>query len=284
MARTLRYELESVSPSEIADQLYCEYKVHLSHLHPEVEVGLAAQELGEAGHSGLMSVAKPISRPEIDKAVEEGRHLAVCEWTLEGVYQGVKLRGEPDYFEFEGKQGLLLLDFKFTRSQRLFRGQEFQAEVYSILAGLAGFSTDELFCGVVRFPHQLTGANRDEVVRAKAEMLRKFQADGTLFKVQDRCAREREEMLARGFSKRVAEDAGWEVHLARFDRPRAEAALDDALGFWLKEREPVPESRIRNKCRACAYNAAGLCRYALAEADPTFRVRREPDGKVLVSR
>jgi hypothetical protein len=284
MARTLRYELECVNPSEIADQLYCEYKVHLSHLHPEVEVGLAAQELGEAGHSGLMSVAEPISQLQIEKAVREGRHLAVCEWTLEGVYKGVKMRGQPDYFEFEGKQGLLLLDFKFTRSQRLFRGQEFQAEVYSVLAGLAGFSTGALLCGVVRFPHQLSGASRNETAQAKADMLRKFQADGTLFKVQDRCAREREEMLRRGFTRRVAEDDGWEVHLARFDRGRAEAALDDALGFWLQEREPIPEGRYRNKCKACAYNAAGLCGYALMAPDPSFQVRREPDGKVLVSR
>jgi hypothetical protein len=37
---TLRHGLTYLWPSEIADQWYCEYKVHLKRLHPEVRIEL----------------------------------------------------------------------------------------------------------------------------------------------------------------------------------------------------------------------------------------------------
>ena len=92
----LRYELPYVSPSAVADQMYCEYKVHLAHTHPEVIVAVEAIEAGEQGHASLVADAEPITPEEIEKAVAAGRQLVVCEWTLEGIVHDVTLRGRPD--------------------------------------------------------------------------------------------------------------------------------------------------------------------------------------------
>ena len=47
MAEKLRHGLNYLWPSEIAEQYYCEYKVHLKRIHPEVRVDLPPLELGE---------------------------------------------------------------------------------------------------------------------------------------------------------------------------------------------------------------------------------------------
>ena len=62
-AGTLRHGLTYLWPSEIAEQYYCEYKVHLKRLHPEVRVDLPPLELGEV--SPRPSSAKPSRSPPL---------------------------------------------------------------------------------------------------------------------------------------------------------------------------------------------------------------------------
>jgi len=159
VAAELRHGLEVLWPSELADQYYCEYKVHLKHTHPEVEVESPALEVGTAGHEGLASVAQPISRAEIAEAIRTGKRLALCEWTLEGEVEQVRLRGRPDYLAFEGTNAELVLEFKFARFQRPFRSQEVQAAVYGLLAEKMGFSCEGLCYGIVRLPPQPRAAH-----------------------------------------------------------------------------------------------------------------------------
>ena len=99
----LRHGLEVLWPSELADQFYCEYKVDLKQLHPEVQIDTPALELGEASHAALMSHAEPVTPAEIEQSVRAGKKLAICEWALEGHFHGVPIRGRPDFFAFEGK-------------------------------------------------------------------------------------------------------------------------------------------------------------------------------------
>src|SRR5205085_7974602 len=102
MSAKLRYDLTHLWPSEIGEQLYCEYKVHLRRTHPEVLLDLPSLEQGEESHAALGSQAVPITREEIERSIKEGKKLALCEWTLEGVFREVPIRGRPDVFSFEG--------------------------------------------------------------------------------------------------------------------------------------------------------------------------------------
>jgi hypothetical protein len=97
--RPLRHGLTCLWPSEIADQSYCEYKVHLKRLHPEVRIELSSLELGEANHTALVSQVEPITPAEIEQSIRTGKKLAICEWVLEGCFHGVRIRGRPDVID-----------------------------------------------------------------------------------------------------------------------------------------------------------------------------------------
>jgi hypothetical protein len=79
-AEALRHGLTCLWPSEIAQQYYCEYKVHLKRLHPEVQIELPALELGEVSHAALASQAEPITPAEVEQSIRTGKKVALCEW------------------------------------------------------------------------------------------------------------------------------------------------------------------------------------------------------------
>src|SRR6184192_4173342 len=113
MSAKLRYDLTHLWPSEIGEQLYCEYKVHLRRTHPEVRLDLPSLEQGEESHAALAAQAAPVSREEVERSIREGKRLALCEWNLEATFRDVLTRGRPDFFAFEGRAARLALDFKF---------------------------------------------------------------------------------------------------------------------------------------------------------------------------
>ena len=281
MSRTLRYDLTQLWPSEVGDQLYCEYKVHLRHTHPEVRLELLSLEQGEESHAALASQAVPVTREEVERSIKEGKKLALCEWTLEGVFREVLIRGRPDFFAFEGDRARSTLDFKFSAADRPFRSQEVQALVYAFLAESTGFEASELCYGIVLFPRPFRAATPQEGARVKDEKLRALQADGTLVAISERCEAARASLVGTRLHRTVVEGDRWKAFLYRYDRTQAEKELGWALDFWLGAREPIPERRYPRKCVACPFNAANLCEHALESADPRFVVERKPEGTFI---
>lgn len=282
MPEKIRYELTQLWPSEIADQLYCEYKVHLRRTHPEVQLDSLSLDWGEANHAALAAQAAPITEAEIEKSIREGKKLALCEWTLEGVFRDVTLRGRPDFFAFEGKNAQLLLDFKFSGGDRPYRSQEMQAALYALLAESMGFATADLCYGIVLFPRHGGRSSLEDAVRAKEQRLRSLQADGTLATLYQAGDKAHRAMLSGRGRRSAVEGAGWTLFLYRYDHSAAEKDLNWALDFWLGQREPLPEKRYPRKCAACPYNAVGLCEHALTSADARFSVQRGPEDKITV--
>lgn len=279
MSTPLRYGLPCVWPSAIADQFYCEYKVHLANEHPEVRPWLPALVLGDEGHAALEAEAVPISEAEVQQAVRDGKTLAVCEWALEASLDGVPVRGRPDLIHFQGHDAQLLLDFKFgDPSHRPFLNQIVQLEVYALLLEGVGFRIDDLVMGVVRLPRPAEG------FEGKDAFLAGLAHSGTLPALHRQAMLERAALLDRGWRERSVPGAGWTTYLYRFDRVQAQRHLGWALPFWRGQREPEPERERPNKCRACPYNAVHLCPHALADADPAFRIQPLPDGQILVTR
>ena len=283
----LRYGLQYLWPSEIAEQFYCEYKVHLHRLHPEVRLEMAPLERGEASHAALAGQAEPVTAAQIEEAIQAGKQLALCEWVLEGTFAGVRIRGRPDVFAFAGKTARLVLDFKFSAGQRPFRDQAVQAETYAVLAASVGFAADELCFGIVLFP--TSGLTGREAARAKEDMLRMLNEQGALARVYERCEQARQQLLRGQMVSIAVAGVGWKAFLYRYDPARAARNLRWALDFWLGERGPLPVGELPwdrwpRKCFACPFNAAGLCEYALQAPDPAFTVQRRPDGTVFVFR
>jgi hypothetical protein len=284
---TLRHGLTFLRPSEIAEQFYCEYKVHLKRIHPEVRIELPVLEAGEANHGVLASQAKPVTQAELEEAIRTGKKSAICEWALEGAFQGVTIRGRPDFLALEGKSARLVLEFKFTRGRRPFRDQRAQAEVYALLTDSMGFATSGLCFGIVMFP----SADRfgGDAIRAKADLLHSLNENGGLSSIHERCEEARVGLLKSGKKELVISCDGWKAFLYRYDRTEAEENLTWALGYWREEREPLPVGRLPwdnwpRKCGSCPLNAVGHCEHALQRPDPSFNLQRCPDGRISVSR
>jgi len=284
MTEGLRYGLAYLCPSEIAGQFYCEYQVHLKRTHPEVDMQLKSLERGDVSHTSLVSQVPPITKAELEKTIQTGNRLAMCEWTLEGQFEGVRIRGRPDLFGFEGKKGLLLLDFKFGGGKQPFRHQEVQAETYVLLTESMGFSAEELCFGIVMFPGLRMKGSLSDMAQDKSARLQLFQTDGTLQRIYERCQQDRLELLKSGTKTLTVEADFWKVFLYRYDRLKAEKDLSWALGFWRSEREPIPVKRTPRKCFSCPFNAAALCQHALQAPDPKFEIQRRQDGRIIVAR
>jgi hypothetical protein len=282
--KKLRHGLNYLWPSEIADQFYCEYKVHLKRLHPEVQIDLPSLELGEVSHAALVSQSEPITAVEIEKSIRTNKKVAICEWMLEGCFQNVTIRGRPDFFAFEGMNALLLLDFKFSAARKPFRDHEVQAEIYALLAESMKFSTEQLCFGIVIFPSAALGSSLRDAALTKAAMLRSFTDDGILQKIYEQCEQARKMLLVGQAMTTTIESDACKTFLFRYDPKKAERNLNWALQYWLDEREPIPEKHFPRKCFACSVNAAGLCEHALQIPDHRFKVQRHSNGQVLVYR
>jgi hypothetical protein len=284
MGSTLRHGLDCLWPSEIADQWYCEHKVHLQRLHPELRYESRLLESGEARHADLAAQAEPVTPAQVEQAVREGKRLALCEWVLEGRYRGVPIRGRPDFLALEGRKATLLLEFKFSRARSPFRNQEVQADIYGFLAEGAGFSAQELYVGVVLFPPDGRVVGPREAARSKDKVLKRLNKKGTLQEIHDRCLEAGGRLLQGKAGWPQVEGDGWRAFLERYDRTRVEGHLGWALDYWQGKREPLPVTDYPRKCFACPSNAAGLCKHALSAPDPHFVVHRAEDGALVVSR
>jgi hypothetical protein len=190
----------------------------------------------------------------------------------------------PDFFAFEGKKALLLLDFKFSGAKAPFRDHEVQTEVYALLTESMEFSAEQLCFGIVMFPSVGLGGSLRDAALTKAARLQSFNEDGTLHKIYEQCDQARQALIAGAAKKKTVESEGWKAFLFRYDPNKAAKDVTWALGYWLSEREPVPVQRWPRKCFACALNAVGLCEHALQAPDPSFKVQRRPDGRVIVCR
>jgi hypothetical protein len=271
MAVSLRYNLGYLWPSMIADQFYCEYKVHLTKTHTEIDLELPALELGEAGHAALVQDVPLISKQQIAQAITEGRRLSISEWTLEGSYKDVSIVGRPDLVAFEGQKARLILEFKFSTAKRPFPSHKVQALVYCFLLECMGFTVDELFFGIVLVPpfmkHQL-----HQTGLMKAEILEQVVGNKAIEQILTSCELDRMQCLERRMSN------------YRYDKKKVVEVLDHALKFWLNEREPIPVFDQPNKCIPCPFNAAGLCQHAKSDPHPAFQVIKLPNGRTAVFR
>ncbi len=91
-------------------------------------------------------------------------------------------------------------------------------------------------------------------------------------------------MLASRRMRTTIESNSWTTFLFRFDEDEAKQNLSWAMEYWLSKREPLPEKRSWRKCFACPLNAVSLCKHALHDPDPSFKVEHRPNARIVVSR
>ncbi len=268
MITKLRHGVSYLTPSEMASQFYCEYKVHLNRLHPQVVNEIPQLQIGTMGHAELTSEAVPVTKAEIDKRINQGQNLVICEKDLQAEFEGVQVTGRSDFFVVHRNRSLLIMDFKFTKSLRPYTDQIAQVQIYALLSELMGFIPDELVLGVVLLPPVVSDP---EIAASSMGKLLEMQQQikrGTLQIVCQACERARNTMLESNTDKIELTSEGARIFLNRYNSEQAKQFTKWAMEYWLGKREPLPVAKMpfdswKKKCKSCQFNAAGLCEHAL---------------------
>ncbi len=260
--------LPRVSVSTLANHFYCEMQVHLARSH-SLRTESAELAAGAAGHAALEAEADEVAPEEIDRAIAAGEPLELVEMPLQAEVHGVTLVGRADRIHLEGRKALLVLEFKFSSRRELFPSHIVQVEAYGRMLEANGFQTDRLVHGVavlqrgVKVTDGLAARIAERAFAAAREGLSGSDARPPAG-IPDPLA---------GLTSRRVDDESFGLWVFRHHRQRAERDLSWALKYWTGDRPPEGTGS-RGKCRACPFNAAGLCAVARAEPDGRYAVRR----------
>ena len=222
----LRFGRCSVRASDVAGQYYCEKKIEMEYLYGAVETETKNQ--GTQGHENLLEGSEAVSQEDIWKSVYGKEPVLALEWLLAAEYNDVVLVGQPDAVLFENGFPLVIFEYKFSRSKRVYPSHHVQAGFYGFLLEYLGFNTEKLYYAIVV-------ADR----RARDDPNLK---DNVIKTVMDN-----------GLENAVLPIENAVIYLNRFDQQVAKSSLDWAIQFWKSQREAIPTTN-QSKCRVCEYN------------------------------
>lgn len=234
------YGIDSVRVADIAEQLFCEKKVELRLLHPEVKKG-ARQVAGLAGHEELSAYTVPISREELNKQLASGEKVFLRESLFSGSYRGIPIVGRPDLVFFDGLRPQFLVDYKFSAKREAYPDHRLQVALYGMLLHQNKFKTEGLVTIIAFVPRDVADDHREP----------------ELLKIYDRLRK-----AALNQRHAVHQDGDVACFAYLFDLDNAKKLLDKQIDFWLGLRSAVSTIHPR-KCSVCEFNAAGLCESAL---------------------
>ena len=223
----LRFSRCTVRASDVAGQYYCEKKIEMEYLYGEVETETKIQ--GTEAHENLLLGSEAVDQETIWKAVYGKEPVLALEWLLLAEYNDIILAGQPDSVLFENGFPLIVFEYKFSRSKRVYPSYHVQAGFYGLLLKSIGFDTGKLFYGIVV-------ADR----RAKDDSNLK----DNVF----------EAVKKNGLKKAILPIENAVVYLNKFNEQEAKSRLEWAIQFWKEEREAISTVN-RNKCRICEYEA-----------------------------
>jgi len=221
----LRFNRPFIIASDIAEQYFCEKKVEMQYLHGEIET--EEKTFGSEAHKKLLKDSIKIERKELWQKIYGKEPVFALEILLIAKYGDLVIAGRPDSILFRRGQPLVIFEYKFSKSRRLFRSHYVQVETYGILLRNMGFDTDNLFYAIV-------------TADPKAEDDGKLKGEAV------------QAILKNGLKEAILTLQNARIYVSRFDQTKAERDLEWAIKFWKNQREPVP-TRNLNKCKSCEY-------------------------------
>jgi hypothetical protein len=257
-----------VAVSTLANQYYCEMQVHLGTLH-DVRVTSAELTAGAEGHARLEAEAEPITDEEVTRRIERGETMGLVELGLAGEVDGIPLIGRADRVQLEGSQAKLLLEWKFSGRRDLYPTHVVQVEAYGRLLRESGFDTSGLVHAVAVIPRggpkpenmaELLARRASEIAAVAPWGTRRVSPGTTM-----------PDPLT-GLGVRRLDANAYTLFVFPHDDQAADRDVSWALGYWKGSRAPGRTS-APSRCRACPYNAAGLCEVALAAPDGRYKSR-----------
>lgn len=226
-------DAETVAPSRIGQQFYCEKKVDLER---ELgEVGTPEKRRGSETHEKAAEDAVAVEMDEVWDAIERGDRQVLLESPFVGEAADFVFVGIPDAVVFDDGKPQLLFDRKTTSiPDRLFDNQRIQVWLYGYMLQSLGMETGELQIAILSHEQQLDPEIGKQLQRLVLGGIDEFEDGQT-------------ELLS-----------GPDAFLHRFDYDPT-AHVEDlrwALEYWRQERPPKPTGNAA-KCRSCPF--ANVC-------------------------
>ncbi|MGA2361047.1 MAG: PD-(D/E)XK nuclease family protein [Candidatus Aminicenantales bacterium] len=243
----IRFDLNFIPASIIAEQWYCEKAVELQYRHPGIEFTSPELTYGTSIHELFASETEELTEKEIKELIKSGKPASFREIRFEGVYRGVRIKGIPDYFSIKGGKALFLLDYKFSKHKRIFPSHRIQVDTYGFLLHKNYLDTNNLICGIV-----IVEPEMKELEDVCDDITPLLQAEAL-------------KMRQRRLERTNIEGRGLYGQLYSYSLDNTKKNLDWAIGYWKKQRAALP-TRKAHKCEACQFNAVGLCKSALTAA------------------
>ncbi len=236
---TLRFDRDYITVSEIAQQLFCEYKLHMAIVEGKVET--PSMEMGIIIHSEVFK-GRRVNEEEFMNTIRNNE-LVVATLPLIVNINGVNIIGIPDAVVFMNGHAKAIIELKTTNkwTERLFDNEYVQAQLYAYLVSKLGLGDDPLVI--------IIKSKRDPGIVIS---LRK-RIYSTIINYLNNITELPARLKFRDFT----------MYMERFDRS-VEAHLKWALDYWLMRREPTAMPSP-GKCSVCEYRNACTYRFAIPQ-------------------
>lgn len=267
-----RFPLDVLPVHLIADQCYCEHRVHLWLKAPSSMVSIPrklegspgpsmalrqAADTGLAFHARAAELSGPVVQASLRKLLRAEPSLVLAESPFLAAFADLPIAGNPDAVHFERALACCVLDYKVTDSNQLQMSHRVQLLLYGWLLQESGLKLSDALMVSVLVPNESAEAfgELDEFERQRLAVTVHQHARAV---VDDEPERKN------WYVKKLPLGKGFWVRLRifRYDRRAAKRELEFFAPYWRGERAAIPSSNFR-KCRVCLYNGTGDCKVAV---------------------
>jgi hypothetical protein len=271
-----RFPYAVLPVSTIAEQCYCEHRVHLWLDAPGNMVSVPrslertqgppmrqidAASAGTDFHERASQDVTRVSASEIRKIVKSNPTVQLLESPLESEFGSLPIAGVPDGVCFEEGEVRCILEYKLTDSNQLQMSHRVQLQLYGWLLQKSKFQHEDSLCVCVLIPTQ-NSPYLDEL-----DSLARQSLATTIHRIAREYVEDNPKRI-NWYINRVMLGAEFWVRLRifRYSALAARRELKFFAPYWNGERKAIPSTNFR-KCRVCQYNAIGKCKVAAGEYD-----------------
>ncbi|MFB6469662.1 MAG: PD-(D/E)XK nuclease family protein [Vulcanisaeta sp. AZ3] len=218
----------AIAVTEISQQFYCEYKLHLSLTEGTLET--PQMSMGTLIHDLILGSGVEVTREELMDKIKNG-DLIIASLPLEFTANNALIIGIPDAVIFRGGRAEAIVELKTTNKWlgTLFIHEYIQAQLYAyaLVRNKLGDKPLVVIVKVIRDP-SITPRLRASILKVIIKYLDELIALPMKVKGKD-----------------------YTIHFLPYDNT-IETHLKWALDYWLNDREPVANPSP-GKCMVCEF-------------------------------
>lgn len=229
---------DTVAPSKVGGQFYCERKVDLEREHGEIET--PEKTRGSETHEKAAEDAVEVDMDEVWDAIERGDRQILVESPFVGEVDDHVIVGIPDAIVFNDRKPQLIFDRKTTSiPDRLFNNQRIQVWLYGYMLEDLGFETEDLRVAILSHEQRVEPDTGKRLQKMVLSTIDEFDEGQT----------------------QLRSDPDVYLHTFPYSPSDHLSDLEWALEYWRDNRDPVPTENPA-KCRSCPH--ASMCPDSLA--------------------